>query len=94
MPSGNCEKIQKLWYILFTVLLKCAGKDNFEELIILIPKVFLNSGVATKEFPIRIMFISLDKKVAHFKAAICLVENHFLHGVTSSYNFWYTLRKL
>ena len=81
-------KLQKLWEILFSVFLKCAGKDNFKELIILLPKAFLTGGVPTEEFSIRIQSIPLDKQSCAFSSSNLYFQKSFF---TWNYKFWQIL---
>ena len=61
--------LSKLWKILITVFLKCAEKDNFQDLTILMPNSFLTVGVSTKELPIRIQFVPLEKQFSVFSSS-------------------------
>ena len=81
-------KLQKLWEVLFSVFLKCAGKDNFKELIILLPKAFLTGGVPTEEFSIRIQSIPLDKQSCAFSSSNLYFQKSFF---TWNYKFWQIL---
>ena len=59
------------------MFLKCAGKDNFKDLAILIPKTFLTGGVLTKKLPIRIQLVPLDKLSCAFSSSNSFCQKSF-----------------
>ena len=59
-------------------------KNNFKDLIILIPKAVLTGGVPTKKFPIRIQFVPLDKQSCVFSSSNLFCQKSFF---TWNYKF-------
>ena len=62
--------------IIFRVF-ECAGKENFKELTILIPKTFLTGGASAKEFPIRIQLVPLDEQSCAFSSSNLFCQKSF-----------------